>query len=74
MSAFSKIATATKAIAATVLSVVVVPLGLVGRPVTSVCHRLFPENETVTAANHAMQAASLLPVYLVIRGGNYSPP
>jgi hypothetical protein len=74
MSAFSKIATATKAIAATVLSVVAVPLGLVGRPVTSVCHRLFPENETVTAANHAMQAASMLPLVLILSSENYSPP
>ena len=70
MSAFSKTAMAT----ATVLSVVVVPLGLVGRLGTSVCHRLFPRNKTVTAANRAMQVASMLPVYLVIRGENYSPP
>jgi hypothetical protein len=63
-----------KVVAGAVASAVLVPVALVGRPVTSVCHRLFPENETVTAVHHATQIASLLPVYLVLRGENYSPP
>ena len=63
-----------KLIAGAVASEVLVPLALVGRSVTSICHRLFPENETVTAVHHATQIASLLPVYLVLRGENYSPP
>ena len=71
MSVFSKFA---KIIAAAVLSVVVVPLGLVGRLGTSVCHRLFPRNKTVSAAHDVMKIASELPLVIILSGENYGPP
>lgn len=71
MSVFSKIA---KVAGAVVASAVVVPVGLVGRIGTSVCHRLFPRNKTVSAAHDVMKIASELPLVIILSGENYGPP